>query len=514
MNLAGLVEIHARSRPEHPAIHGPASTLSWKEVSRESGRLAAGMAACGVREGDRVAFLLTNSVEAVLCYIAAWKLGAIAVPLNTRWGKSDYEFVVRDIEPSMFLAEKSFLGAVPELTGDCELVVVATADDEPYTDSEVKTFASLKASEPLRIPCSLQSNAVSDITYSSGTTGEPKGVLHTHGYHLATGLGLADYFSLDQDDVGCALSPLFHVSGQTVMGISLALGTALVVLPRWEMKAFLKAVEQHSVSYMHLITTVLSDIVSSYRSGTDAPPFDTSSMRVTITGGGSSSHQLLEDYETVVGGWACEGYGRTEGGQSWNPASELRRRGSNGLVLKSACDIEVRAPDSNHPLPAGETGEIWVRGDAVSIGYWNRPDLNEGLLSEGWMATGDSGRFDEEGFLYFEGRVDHMIKTGGENVYPAEVESVLLDMPGIEECAVVGVADDRLGQRVGVVVVSRDSSLTASDVVDWARERLPGYRRPRAALVTDSPLPKLGSQKVDYKAAAELLQRSIEDKQG
>jgi len=233
--------------------------------------------------------------------------------------------------------------------------------------------------------------------------------------------------------------------------------------------------------------------------------YDTSALRQTWCGGGAIGPELMAAYEDRVGGVACEGWGRSEGGMSWNAAAGTQRKiGTQGAVLTQICELRI-VDARGQDVPQGDEGEILVRGDTVIGSYWRRPDLDAAVIDEaGWMRTGDMASVDADGFVVFLGRADHMIKTGGENVYPAEVEGMLLDLPGVREAAVVGLPDDRLSQRVAAAVVA-DSMLSSRDVEEWGRAHLAGYKRPRTVVLVDS-IPRLANEKVDYPAVRRLIE--------
>src|SRR5664279_4744718 len=276
----------------------------------------------------------------------------------------------------------------------------------------------------------------------------------------------------------------------------------------------LRTIEDHHVSYMHMITTLMVDVVK-----LDPDVFmnvDTTSMRQTWCGGGAMSPDMIGEYERKVGGLVCEGWGRSEGGLSWNPPQVDRRLlGSQGRLMDQIFAMKI-VDVEGHEVPVGQTGEIVARGDTVITSYWRRQDLDAALFDdEAWLRTGDAASLDEDGFLHFQGRIDHMIKTGGENVYPAEVEEALLDMPGVQDAAVLGTPDERLGQLVTAVVVPLDDAISSDAVEEWGRKTLAGYKRPRRVIVVEA-IPRLANEKVDYPQVRRMLEataglRSVDD---
>jgi acyl-CoA synthetase (AMP-forming)/AMP-acid ligase II len=240
----------------------------------------------------------------------------------------------------------------------------------------------------------------------------------------------------------------------------------------------------------------------------------TSSLRATLAGGGSVPVSKLEHYEDLIGGIVSTGYGRTEGAAAWNPLDRASRRlESNGRPLAHATEIRV-TDEAGVVAPPDGLGEIAVRGKATARGYWRRPDLTERLFDDqGWMRTGDVGRFDADGFLYFVGRLDHGVKTGGENVNPGEVETILMEHPSVRDVAVVGVPDERLGEAVTALVVPAAVGFDAAAVLDWCRSRMAGFKRPRRIVVVDQ-IDRLVTRKVDYRRARQVARERLQQDAG
>lgn len=300
-----------------------------------------------------------------------------------------------------------------------------------------------------------------------------------------------------------AISPMFHTSGMSVLSNCLFAGCTLVLLERWDLDEFLDALERERITFMHLITTIVVDIA---RAPGEKFTRDTRSMRFTWGGGHAVDPKIFELFEQRIGGVFLQGYSRTEGGLAYNPLDAARRRfDANGYGNRNSSDIAVMDPVTQRLCPPGAVGEIVVRGDGVSPGYWDGDMVRSRTRYDGgWQPTGDLGEVDEQGALHFLGRDDHMIKTGGENVYPAEVAAVLLAMPSVADAVVLGLPDDRLGHRVAALVVPADPALTKDGVDRACRSALAGFKIPRTVAFT-AALPRLGNDKVDLAACRALL---------
>lgn len=506
MNITSLIDYHARCRPDDVALeeHESQRRWTWANLSSDMRRIASVLEAAGVRPGEGVGFLGRNSSAAVRTFYGAGALGCYIVPINTRYTPEDVSFVLRDSGCSTLVFDAEFeevAAVLSEEAADLRLIAGYRTGTEPSPCPSIEDLVNPQG--PLR---DLEPRASTDlltIIYTSGSTGRPKGVPYHHRLYYDLGFGLGDFFELSTADCALASSPFFHMSGQLMLATSLAVGARLATIARWSPEALLQTIQDRRVTYLHMITTVMVDITK--LDPAVCARYDTSHLRQTWCGGGAIGPDLIAAYESRVGGVGCEGWGRSEGGMSWNSVrGRCRKVGTQGSVLRQICELRIVDPEGND-VPAGEEGEILVRGDTVITSYWRRPDLDAVAIDgEGWMHTGDMARIDADGFVTFLGRADHMIKTGGENVYPAEVEGTLLDLAGVREVAVVGLPDERLSQRVAAAVAV-DPSVSSKEVEEWGRAHLAGYKRPRTVVLVDS-VPRLANQKVDYPAVRRLLE--------
>jgi fatty-acyl-CoA synthase len=506
VNITSLIDYHARCRPGDIALeeHETERCWTWADLSSDLRRVASVLAAAGLRPGHGVAVLGRNSAAAVRSFYGAAALGCYVVPVNTRYTAEEVLFVVRDSGCSALIFDAEFEKVAAALIEETPGLRLISSGEQ--TGTEPASWPSIEDPGPLRDPEPRATTDLFTIIYTSGSTGRPKGVPYHNRLYYDMGFGLGDFFELSTTDCALASSPFFHLSGQLMLATSLAVGAKLATIARWSPEALLRAIQDRGVTYLHMITTVMVDITKI--DAAICAGYDTSRLRQTWCGGGAIGPDLIAAYEGRVGGAACEGWGRSEGGMSWNSAAGRRRKvGTQGAVLSQICELRIVDPDGND-VPAGDEGEILVRGDTVIPAYWRRPDLDAELIdAAGWMRTGDMARLDADGFVLFLGRADHMIKTGGENVYPAEVEGALLDLAGVREVAVVGLPDERLGQRVAAAVVV-GSSVSSRDVEEWGRAQLAGYKRPRTVVLVDS-VPRLANQKIDYPAVRRLLESQI-----
>jgi len=501
MNFASLLDLHRRNDPDAPAVRYEDVAWTYGELDTRVNRFANLLEARDVADGDRVALLAPNVPEYVVAYFGAIKRGAVPVPVNNRLGSEEIAYVIGDAEPTAVFVSHDLADTLPAPDDTTVEFVQVFGPSEPIDETLAPYPAEFDT-------VTKQNREPASIMYTSGSTGSPKGVVHQHGYDFAVAGGRVAFFELDRTDVGFVLSPAFHISGETIMLMAVYLGCPFVLQRDWGLERFLENLERHGVTFMHLITTVLVEIAESSSERLDR--YDTAELVLVVTGGGSLTAEQIEFFETHVGGFVSEGYGRTEGGSAFNPIG-ARRPSSNGVPLENSTELRVVDPSTNRPQPPSEEGEIVVRGDGVTVGYHDRPGLTGQYVDDdGWMHTEDLGRFDEDGYLYFTGRMDDMIKTGGENVHPREVERILLSIPGVSEAVVVGTPDPKWGERVSAAVVTEDESITEAAIDSRCRKRLAGFKVPRRIVFFDA-LPKQGSQKINRSVVADMVAESAEE---
>jgi len=493
--LGDIVRRHAGYRGGRLAYvvdhaDGRSDRVTYAELNDGVNRLAHVLAARGVRRGDRVAILAHNCVEYPWTYFACSKLGAIVVPVNTRYKRDEIRYALDFAEARTVLVGPEFLADVQALR-DAGLLPslreTLLVDANPVHAAEaaerhpaITALAPLLAAadrhepEPLDPPDERDAHV---MLFTSGTTGAAKGaLLSQRSYVLQAGL-TQTMNGLTDEDVGLSMFPMFHMGGWATPLGYWSIGGTVLIMRRADPRAMLAAVARERVAYLYAVPTVYNAMLALPEFGT----FDLSSLRLL---GGGTAYMPREQLERITGAFGVDAmvvmYGQTEAG----PVSCLRARDlwrKAGSVGQPVNDVDVRIVDaSGGDVPPGAPGEIVVRSDFNMLGYWRMPDATAAAFAGGWLHTGDVGLWDAEGFLHIVGRAKEMIKTGGENVFPAEIEQTLLAHPDIAECAVVGVPDPDWGESVLAVVVPRaGSSLSNGDVVEHVRTRLAGFKKPR-----------------------------------
>jgi fatty-acyl-CoA synthase len=483
--LGDLLRRHARYRPGKTAYVIGARRVTYRELDALANRLAHSLRARGVGRGDRVATLSHNRVEYPAIYFALARLGAIHVPLNFRWRAGEVRYALAQSESGVLLHGDDLVGVVDEArAGLAALRHVLSLDrDVPAL------VASASAAEP-STETGLTEHDPHVMLYTSGTTGDPKGALLSHRAYALQATQTPRPTGLGEDDVALCMFPMFHMGGWAMPLGYWANGATVVIMERADPGEILGAVERERVTYLYLIPTLYEALLS-------LPAFgraDLSSLRAL---GSGTSVMTETQVRTIVDRFRNPNlsvmYGQTEAGPvaTLRPPDVLRKPTSVG---RPALNVDVRVVDADGAdVAPGETGEIVCRSEYTMLGYWRMPDATADAFRGGWLHTGDLAAVDDEGFLHIAGRVKEMIKCGGENVFPAEVERCLLEHPAIAEAAVFGVPDARWGEIVAAAIVRRDgAALSEADVVEHVRARLAGYKKPRVVRFLDA-LPRTAS---------------------
>jgi fatty-acyl-CoA synthase len=472
----------ARTTPDRVAIDHDGRLVTYRELDAQSDALAAEWAARGLRRGDRLATLTANSPEHVAVFFACAKLGLVLLPLNWRLAPPELAYQLEHAEPSLLLAEREHERTAAATTHLFEPLAV------PDTSGTVPTMAP--ADTAGTVPDVADEDPLL-LVYTSGTTGRPKGALLTHANCFWTNLSFDLTAGVSGEDVVLQVLPQFHVGGWNVQALLAWWKGATVVLERAFLAArCLRLIEEKRV-------TTMMGVPATYLFMADDPVFgrsDLSSLRRAVVGGAPMPESLLETWHER-GVEIVQGYGLTEAAPNvlcLPPEDAVRKRGYAG---KPYAFVDVRLSDE---------GELLVQGPNVFAGYWRDPEATTAAFRDGWLATGDVAERDEEGYYRICGRLKDMYISGGENVYPAEVEGVLCDHPAVADAAVVGIPDEQWGERGFAFVVLRGAA-TEEELVAHCRARLARYKVPAAVRFVDE-LPRSAMNKV---RKDELLREAV-----
>lgn len=504
--LAGMVAELAARFPEREAIACEGRSLTFAAFEGRAHRLARALEALGVGAGMRVGFLGRNSPLYLEIVTACSLLDAVLVGLNWRLSASECSAIIEDAELTLLVADpelRPLLGGLNRL--DRAPPVVTTGAE---LDERLAAAGSARLTSP-----STPASALLQL-YSSGTTGRPKGIVITNANLDFTRTSARQLYGMDQDSVNLVASPLFHIGGVGYCLTALSQGGKTVLIPDAKAARLLEAIERHRVTHAFLVPTLIQEMLRSQNFASH----DLSSLRTIAYGGAPMSESLLQHALKKLQCGFIGVYGMTETSgtvmalracdhEANGPRARLLR--SVGRPLPWACEVELRDPATLSPVGVGEIGEICVRSGQVALGYWNQPDATAAAHTpDGWLRTGDAAYQDSEGYYYLHDRLKDMVISGGENVYPAEVEKVLANHPEVLDVAVIGVPSETWGETVKAIVVpAPGSSLTESALIEFARAWLAHYKCPASVDFVTS-LPRNATGKLQKSLLRERYRRA------
>lgn len=500
LSLAAILEGSARKHPGHTAVISEGESYSYGELWRQSLQQATVLRGSGVEAGDVVAIMSPNVVDFPRSYYAVLAAAAVVVPVHLLLTVPEVVHVLRDSGATMLICHPSFLavgGAAAEELG----LPVHTSSWPDAGDAGSSTATSgasgAPVPEPLATYVTRQAEDPAVVFYTSGTTGQPKGAILTHvNMVMNATVSAVDANDVHHEDIALGCLPLFHVFGQTAsMNAIFRLGATLVLLPRFSGEAALELIREQHVDVFHGVPTMYVQLLAA--ANDQGGQADLPKLRLFVSGGAALPQAVMERFNAAFDVTIYEGYGLSETSpvvSTNNPHSGVKP----GTVGPAIWGVDVLVNDRNtpgslSPVPHGELGEILVRGHNVFAGYLGNEEATAEAMVEGWFRTGDLGTLDDDGFLTIVDRTKDVIIRSGFNVYPREVEEVLIRCPGITQVAVIGIPDEERGEEVCAVVI-RDTGpdggpdggeATAEGVIEWARERLGKHKYPRMVRFVD-----------------------------
>lgn len=505
MNIARILEASADRYPEHAALVFEERRWTYTEWLARVRRFAQALDDLGVRPGDRVAFYVSTSENSVTTYFACQVLGAIAVPLNFRLSPGEAAYIIRDSGARVMVYGRQLTDSALKVQEQVRSVhdfigCAYNRENIPEGHLHFETLAEETQDRAEPRPAATGDD-ISALVYTSGTTGKPKGVIHTHANDVAIAMNCVMEYSLNHKDNALHIAPLYHVGGMQAYFLPhLMVGGTNVVMGRYEIEKTMEMVQAERITTLFAVPTQIQDMLFHPRRA----EFDLSSLRMITTGGAAISSAAMERVIAEICPGIFNGYGMTEASLTLtlHPEDALRKLGSCGKpTLISECRVIANDPGRevapSETVPPGEIGQLIVRGPQAMEGYWNKPYETSKKLKAGWIYTGDLFSKDQEGFYYFQGRADDTIVSGGENIYPREVEDILYGCPGVQEAAVLGLPDEKWGQIVAAFVVRSDSDLSAETLEKYFKssENIAPYKRPKRYEFLDA-LPMNPSGKV------------------
>jgi long-chain acyl-CoA synthetase len=519
--IADVVRTHAARRPEAPAIAIDGRTVTFGELDRRSSQTAQALRGAGVGAGDRVAFVDKNGIEWFDVTFGLAKLGAVNVSVNWRLAPAEMAAIIADAGAGVVIVGPEFVGHIEQIEDQLTGVhtIVAIGGHERWADYEAWIAAQVAADPGV-------TGAGEDVAmhlYTSGTTGLPKGVMLTNDNFFRGVAGLAEQWRITEDSVNLAMMPMFHIAGAGWAMLGLNEGCFTVVLRDIDPARILSVIPTHGVTNAFMVPAVIQFLLVT--PGVDSTDF--SRLRALVYGASPITDKVLVRGMEVFGCEFIQVYGLTEttGAITQLDGADHDPVGKPGLLRSCGRPypwVEFRVVDpAGEDVPVGQVGELWTRSHQNTIGYWNNPAATaEAITPDGWFRTGDAGYADADGYLYLHDRVKDMIVSGGENVYPAEVENVLMKHPSVADVAVIGVPDERWGEAVKAIVVaapapdgSEDPGVSEADIITFARQHLAGYKLPKSVDFAEA-LPRNPSGKILKRELREPYWRGAERRVG
>jgi acyl-CoA synthetase (AMP-forming)/AMP-acid ligase II len=503
MHIARILEASVERYPNHTALVFEDQRWTYAEWHGRIRRFAQALSNLGVRPGDRVGFYVSTSEHSVTTYFACQMIGAVAVPLNFRLSPGEAGYVIQDSGVRVLVYGRQLIDSTLKIAAQTRSVhdYICCVDDPVHVPDghlHFETLAETTEDHGELRPIPLGSD-VSALVYTSGTTGRPKGVIHSHANDIAIAMNCVMEYGLSHRDNALHIAPLYHVGGMQAFFLPhLMVGGTNIVMGRYEAERTLQMIGAEKITTLFAVPTQIQEMLFHPRFN----DYDPSSLRLITTGGAAISSATMARVIAEFCPSIFNGYGMTEASLTLvlHPEDALRKLGSCGQpTLISECRVIQPAKDAapSDLVAPGEIGQLIVRGPQAMTGYWNNPFETSKKLRAGWIFTGDLFSKDEDGFYFFHGRADDMIVSGGENIYPREIEEILYRCPGVQEAAVIGLPDAKWGQVVAAYVVAADPDLSAEAIDAYCKssDDLAPYKRPKKYVFMDA-LPTNPSGKV------------------
>ena len=508
INLGQIYSVNAKKWPGALALKDAARSFTWKQSEERCNRLANAFLSMGLKKGDKVAVLLENNIEIVEVYVAAAKAGVVVVPVNFRLVGPEVRYIVDNSDAKALITEDAFAPVIDSIRGEPGKVIdggfinVGPAREGYGSYEEVLASAS-----PERPGKDVRPSDTWIILYTSGTTGVPKGVVRNHESYVAFYLINGIDFRFSRNDICMNVMPLCHVNSTFFTLNVLYVGGAVYVHPAqsFKPKEIFDIIQREKITFISLVPTHYQMILSVPREETKK--VDLGSVKKLLCSSAPVRKEIkMEIMELFKGVDLYEGYGSTEAGivTTLMPEEQLEQLGSIGRESSGTDFIKILDEDGN-PVPKGQVGELYSRSPMMFTEYYKMPEKTASSFQGEWFTARDMAREDEDGYFYIVDRKDNMIITGGEKVFPTEVEAVLGSHEAVYDCAIVGLPHPKWGDEVtGFVVLKQGKSATGQELVDFCKDKVAGYKKPRKIVfIKDNEMPRTPTGKILHRILRE-----------
>ena len=510
LNLGQIQKINAKKFPNTVALKDATRAFTYPQMNSRINKLANSLSSLGLKKGDKISVVLENCIEICELFMATAKTGIIIVPINFRLVSGEVEYIVNNSDARAMVVHDQFAATLDPIRSNLKNIapqnyIVAGKPRDGYRPYEEFIDAS-DDSEP---QCEVIPADTWILIYTSGTTGKPKGVIRSHESHIAYYLHNAVDFDFNEHDVCLNVMPLCHINSIFFTFTFLYIGGSAYIHPAMNFKPeeILEIIETHKISFISLIPTHYNLILNA---PAEAKNRDVSTIRKLLCssapGRKSMKQAVMEFFPGVK---LYEAYGSTEGGMVTilKPEYQMTKLGSIGFECIGTDFIKILDIDGNE-APDDEIGELYSRGPMLFDEYYKLPEQTAESFKDGFFSAGDMARRDEDGFYYLVDRKKNMIITGGENVYPSEVEEVVGNIEGVFDCAVVGLPDEKWGERVAAVIIRKpgfdDGNLSEQDVIQSCKGKMAGYKCPKEVIfIAENEMPRTGTGKILHRMLRE-----------
>lgn len=510
LSVADAVAAHARLTPNKLGTRDSRRALSFRLWHERATRLANGLLSLGLSKGDKVALLAYNCVEWMEIYVALARVGLVAVPINFRLTSKEIAYIAEHSEARAFIVRDELVDLVETIRGD---LAIAANNYVRLGEGSVPGWISyehlIETASPAEPSVQVLPSDAFALMYTSGTTGRPKGVIRSHEGSTLIAMATALEMGFTREDVGLMVMPMCHANSLYFSHTFAHLGAACVIDDRrsFDPEALLAILANEKITFTSLVPThyiMMLALPDSTKARYDVSRVD----KLMISSAPARRDTKLAILDFFRNGRLHELYGSTEAG--WvtllRPDEQLDRMGTVGREWAGSAPIKMLDPDGRE-VPDGEVGELFSHTPYVFDGYWKNPEKTAEAMHGGWCSVGDMARRDAEGYIHLVDRKSNMIISGGENIYPSEVEGVLGAHPKVKDVAVIGVPHDKWGEAVlAVVVLHEEIEASESEILDWCRGRIAGYKRPQSIqFLSDAQMPRTATGKILHRVLRERL---------